>query len=130
MPVEEVGAQLPGQLQRKHPDACEPHACVVVQVSGSHQLLRPGIEAVYAGLAIDCSVVAFKQVWIGAERLDLPRHSVAVFYPDGRVLLEPAFEVSTPEYFLDELVSLDNIVRSDSGGENLSLLDQSMPDIG
>ncbi len=49
MAVEEVRAELPRQAESENPDAREPHAGVVVQVSGVDELVHPGIHGIDAG---------------------------------------------------------------------------------
>ena len=61
MPEEESRSELPGQSQGKHPNTGEPHARMVVQVTGLHQLCHPEVETLDAGLPVDRPSVILAQ---------------------------------------------------------------------
>ena len=97
---EEIRPQGPGQSQGEDPDRGEPHACVVVQVSGLGEFAGPVIEALDAGAArlgvVEGPPVS-QAIPLAVARLQEPR-------PGGRPHFQPALPVGAPEYLLDELV--------------------------
>ncbi len=106
MPVGEIRAQFPWQLQREDPDRGKPHARVVVEIAGLQQLLHPGIEAIDAGLPLDGPPIgtgepasAFYCSLLACKRL-------AIALPDGGSRFEVALEVSPPEHFLHEFLGV------------------------
>src|SRR5210317_818493 len=60
--IEEIGAQLPRQLQREYPDARKPHASVVVEIAGALKLVCPGIETIETGVAGDSALIALPDI--------------------------------------------------------------------
>jgi hypothetical protein len=67
MPVNEVCAQHPWQLEGKDPDAGEPHAGVIVQITGLCEFFRPGIKAGDAGVPALGSSHFGREAIIGAQ---------------------------------------------------------------
>ena len=100
---EEIGAELPGQTQREHPNACEPHAGMVVQVAVCRKFAGPGVEAFDAGIAFDRRFITMQHFRVAIERLQQNCNATTVVRPDSRTLFEPALKIGPPEHFLDEL---------------------------
>ena len=124
MAQKEIRAQIPGQAQRENPNACKPHARVIVQVAGLTQLLHPGVKTGDAGLAGHGRGVTLRR------RLHTRSDPGAIGIPNRRALRQPALPIAPPEYFFDEFIGHLCAMGGDGGGHYLLLGDQAVADIG
>ena len=106
MPDEEVRPQLPGQLQREHPDRGEPHARVVVHVAVADDLMRPVVEVLDPRLAPARRLPARAQTLLGRHAVESALQPRAIRLPDCWPQLHPTLEVRAPEYLRDGLLGV------------------------
>jgi hypothetical protein len=129
MAIEEVGAELPGQLEGIDPDTREPHSRMIVQVARRSQLPNPGIEAVNTGRAVDRGIVPGLQFGFSVERFDQRLNDAAVIRPDCRMLFQPALEVGAPEDLFYELGGRRHRVALQCRVKDLAFVNEAVPDV-
>lgn len=125
VPHEEVGAEFPRELQRKDPEAREPHARVIVNVARLGELARPRIERGDPRLARFRRGERFPT---GGNRIDLRASLVdrrEIIVPHRRPCFEPALPVRTPENFADELIGGRGRVGGEHRAEDLRFGDEA-----
>jgi hypothetical protein len=74
-----------------------------MKVSGLDQLLGPAIEIVQPCLASLGCFDPSPKAPVSVQHIEIATQTIFVLIPDDRTPLHPAFEVSAPDYFLNEL---------------------------
>ncbi len=103
MAIEEICAQLPRDFKREDPNASKPHASMIVEVPGLDEFANPMVETVDPCSAINGLFVAASQRCIPLQLPHVVGEVPAIAKPNFGTVLQPAFEVSTPEHFRNEL---------------------------